>query len=79
MNGNRALQSDQKWRMFAKKCYTHFGYFPAYLQMFWAIFRQIAEVWAIFLSKNSAFGIFLGTFWLLLETLSGSSALRSRL
>ena len=42
---------------FSPKNATDFGYFPANLQKFWAIFRQIAEVWAIPL-QNSDFGIF---------------------
>ena len=37
--------------IFCQKNATHFGYFPANLQKFWAIFHQIAEVWAILLSK----------------------------
>ena len=33
--------------IFRQKNATKYGYFPANLQKFWAIFRQIAEVWAI--------------------------------
>ena len=36
---------------FSPKNATNFGYFLANLQKFWAIFRQIAEVLAIPLSK----------------------------
>ena len=37
--------------IFHQKNAKIFGYFPANLQKFWAIFRQIAEEWAIPLSK----------------------------
>ena len=60
---------------FSPKNVTHFGYFPANLQNFWAIFRQIAEMWAIPLPKFW-FWHFFGTFWLLLWTQSGNSATR---
>ena len=36
---------------FPPKNASNFGYFPANLQKFWAIFRQIAKVWAIPLPK----------------------------
>ena len=48
---------------FSPKKATNFGYFPANVQKFWAIFRQIAEMWAIPL-QNSDFG----PFWNFLAT-----------
>ena len=64
-------QSDQKWRSSPKNA-TKYGYFLADLQKFWAMFRQIAEVWAIALPKIMILAFF-GTFWLLLWRQSGSS------
>ena len=46
-HNNRMTRSGDFW----PKNATHIGYFPANLQMLWAIFRQNTEVWAIPLSK----------------------------
>ena len=58
---------------FSPKNATHFGYFPANLQKFWAIFGQI-NCWSVgYSSVKILILAFFWTFWLLLRTLSGSS------
>ena len=66
------MQSDQKWRFFAKKCYK-----------FWLLSRQFAKVLGYFSPNSKSLGyssvkiLILAsfeTFWLLLGTLSGTSA-----
>ena len=55
---------------FSPKNATNFGSFPANLQKFWAIFRQIVG----YSSAKILTLAFFETFWLLLGTQSGSTS-----